>query len=46
MGDPGSKIVLTILTRCVFESVKPLEKDYLLGKEALKCIPFSSAGDD
>lgn len=22
MGDPGSKIVLTILTRCVFESVK------------------------
>jgi hypothetical protein len=44
MGDPGSKIVLTILTRCVFESVK--EEGFPFSKVALKCIPQASAGDD
>lgn len=41
MGDPGSKIILTILTKCVDSA----SRGVLFGPE-LRAHPFQTAGDD
>lgn len=42
MGDPGSKCILTILTKCVEASTRQT----ILSSFDLSGHPFSSAGDD
>lgn len=42
MGEPGTKVVLTILVKCLDASTRPEP----LTKGLLKFHPFQSAGDD
>lgn len=49
MGEPGSKIVLTILTRLTLQALlqtQKFNKDRAIGLMESQKFPFQSAGDD